>query len=54
MTAAMPSGDVHPEDPVPVQPLGDHATDERAGRDAEPGDPTPDSDDGAAAVGRER
>ena len=45
---------VHPEDPVPVEALGDHAADQRSGRDTETGDAAPDPDDRAAAVGRER
>ena len=45
---------VDPEDPVPVEALGDRAADQWSGRDTETGDPAPDPDDRAAAVGRER
>src|SRR5258707_637189 len=48
-----PDGHVHPEYPVPVQPLADGAADERPGSHAEAGDAAPEPDDGAAALRRE-
>ena len=38
---------------MPVEALGDHAADQGSGRDPETGDPAPDPDDRAAALGRE-
>jgi hypothetical protein len=40
-----PDRDVEPEDPVPVEPLGDHAADERTGRHGQPGQAAVDTDD---------
>src|SRR5258707_572079 len=45
---------VDPEDPVPVQPLSDRASNERAARYGESGKPTPDADYSSAAMGRKR
>src|SRR5262249_54083003 len=41
-----PDGNVDPEDPVPVQALGDGTADQRAASDAQAGDAAPDADDG--------
>ena len=46
-------GDVDPEDPVPVEPLHEHASEQRSERDAEAGDRRPEAERGGAALGRE-
>ena len=49
-----PDRDVDPEDPVPVDPLRDGASDDRSHRDGETGEAAVDADDHPATLGRER
>ncbi len=57
-TNATPGGysdrHVDPEDPVPVEPFGDRAADQRADRDSKAREPAVDADNRAAPLGGKR